>query len=82
MQVHNLVGVDTQLKTLQEWKASKRIRYLGMTHYAASRHDDVAKVMADHELDFVQINYSVGEREAEKRILPLARERHSRDIQG
>lgn len=75
MQVHNLVDVDTQLKTLKEWKASGRIRYLGVTHYSASSHDAVAKVMADHGLDFVQINFSVGEREAEKRILPMARER-------
>ena len=60
MQVHNLVDVDTHLKTLQEWKASKRIRYVGVTHYSAGRHDAVAKVMADHKPDFVQINYSVG----------------------
>jgi diketogulonate reductase-like aldo/keto reductase len=75
MQVHNLVDVETQLKTLRDWKASKRIRYLGVTHYSAGSHDAVAKVMAGHALDFVQINYSVGEREAEARILPLARER-------
>ena len=74
MQVHNLLDVDTHLKTLQEWKSSKRIRYLGVTHYSAGGHDAVAKVMADHKPDFVQINYSVGEREAEKRILPLARD--------
>lgn len=75
IQVHNLVDVDTQLKTLQEWKALGRIRYLGITHSSASSHNAVAKVMADNKLDFVQINYSVGEREAENRILPLAQER-------
>lgn len=75
IQVHNLVDVDTQLKILQEWKALGRIRYLGVTHSSASRHNAVAKVMADHKLDFAQINYSVGEREAENRILPLAQER-------
>jgi len=75
MQVHNLVDVDTHLKTLQEWKQSGRIRYIGVTHYAANAHDAVAKVMAANKLDFIQINYSVGEREAEQRLLPMALER-------
>jgi diketogulonate reductase-like aldo/keto reductase len=75
MQVHNLVDVETHLETLREWKASGRIRYLGVTHYTASAHGELASIMEKHELDFVQINYSAGEREAEKRILPLARER-------
>ena len=75
MQVHNLVDVDTHLDTLQGWKKEGRVRYVGVTHYAASGHDAVARVLARHRLDFVQINYSVGEREAERRLLPLARER-------
>ncbi len=75
MQVHNLVDMETHLKTLHEWKASGRIRYLGITHSRASGHGEVAKIMAAYPLDFVQINYSVGERESEKRILPLAQER-------
>lgn len=76
MQVHNLVDVETQLDTLRAWKAEGRVRYLGVTHYAASGHDAVARVIAaERGLDFVQINYSVGEREAERRLLPLAQER-------
>ncbi len=46
-----------------------------MTHYTASRHDDVARVMASQQIDFIQINYSAGEREAEQRLLPTALER-------
>lgn len=75
MQVHNLVDVETHLGTLREWKQQGRIRYLGVTHYNAGSHDAVAKVVAAHPLDFVQINYSVGEREAEQRLLPLCQER-------
>lgn len=75
MQVHNLVDARTHLDTLREWKHEGRVRYLGVTHYTAGSHDDVAQVIADQPLDFIQINYSVGEREAERRLLPLALER-------
>lgn len=75
MQVHNLVDVRTHLGTLREWKRQGLVRYLGVTHYTASGHDDVARIVAAEPLDFIQINYSVAEREAEKRLLPLAQER-------
>jgi diketogulonate reductase-like aldo/keto reductase len=75
MQVHNLVDVQTQLATLREWKAQGRIRYLGITHYEAGAFADVEKIMRSEKLDFVQINYSLMEREAEQRVLPLAQER-------
>jgi diketogulonate reductase-like aldo/keto reductase len=76
MQVHNLVDVETQLATLREWKAEGRIRYLGITHYEAGALADVEKIVRREKLDFVQINYSLMEREAEGRLLPLAQERH------
>src|SRR5581483_2998302 len=75
MQVHNLVDVQTQLATLREWKAQERIRYLGITHYEAGAFAEVDKIMRSEKLDFVQINYSLMEREAEERLLPLAQER-------
>jgi len=75
MQVHNLVDVQTQLTTLREWKSQGRIRYLGITHYEAGAFADVEKIMRSEKLDFVQINYSIMEREAEDRLLPLAQER-------
>jgi aryl-alcohol dehydrogenase-like predicted oxidoreductase len=75
MQVHNLVDVETQLDTLQKWKQDGRIRYAGITHYTAGAYDAVARVMRSHPLDFLQINYSVGEREAEQLLLPLAQQR-------
>ena len=75
MQVHNLVDVGTQLATLREWKPQGRIHYLGITHYEASAFAAVEKIMRSEKLDFVQINYSLMEREAEDRLLPLAQER-------
>jgi len=75
IQVHNLVDVDTQLETLRRWKEAGRVRYIGVTHYTGSGAEAVARVIAAHTVDFVQINYSVGERDAERRLLPLAVER-------
>jgi len=75
MQVHNLVDVDAHLATLAGWKRGGRVRYVGVTHYTASSHEAVARLIASKPVDFVQINYSVGERDAEHRLLPLAQER-------
>jgi aryl-alcohol dehydrogenase-like predicted oxidoreductase len=75
MQVHNLVDVSTQLATMRDWKAQGRLRYIGVTHYNASAFAEVEKVLRAEKLDFLQINYSIMEREAEQRLLPLAQER-------
>jgi diketogulonate reductase-like aldo/keto reductase len=75
MQVHNLVDVRTHLDTLADWKQEGRVRYVGITHYTASGHDAIADVMASAPIDFVQINYSVAEPEAEAKVLPLALDR-------
>ena len=72
MQVHNLVDVSTHLATLRDWKASGRIRYLGVTHYHAGAHADLEKVIARENVDFVQVNYSLVEPEAERRLLRVA----------
>ncbi|MCC5859539.1 MAG: aldo/keto reductase [Ectothiorhodospiraceae bacterium] len=73
MQVHNLLDVDTHLGTLQEWREEGRIRHLGITHYQARRHDDLVKLIERHPLDFVQFNYNVLDRNAERRLLPACR---------
>jgi diketogulonate reductase-like aldo/keto reductase len=75
MQVHNLVDARTHLATLRDWKEQGRIRYLGITHYNSNAYSEVAKLLRTEKVDFLQINYSLGEREAEKEILPLAQER-------
>jgi aryl-alcohol dehydrogenase-like predicted oxidoreductase len=75
IQVHNLLDLDTQLKTLYAWKATGKVRYVGVTHYTLSAYNDLARVLAKEKLDFVQLNYSPLTRDAEKRLLPLAAER-------
>ena len=75
MQVHNLVDLETQLATMRAWKEQGRIRYIGITHYVDSAFPEVEKILRREKLDFLQINYSIVDRKAEERILPLARER-------
>ena len=75
MQVHNLLDWRTHLVTMREWKKSGRIRYLGVTHYTSTAYDQLTAVMRSEALDFVQLNYSLDDRAAEQRVLPLAAER-------
>jgi len=74
MQIHNLVDVETHTKTLLEMKSKKKIRYLGITHYTSSAYAEVERWLKTRQYDFLQINYSLGEREAENRLLPLAKD--------
>jgi aryl-alcohol dehydrogenase-like predicted oxidoreductase len=71
MQVHNLLDVATHTKTLREWKAAGRIRYLGITHYHSGAYAELERLVKTREYDFVQFNYSMAERDAEARLLPL-----------
>jgi aryl-alcohol dehydrogenase-like predicted oxidoreductase len=71
MQVHNLVDVDAHLKTLRRWKAEGKIKYIGVTHYTTSSYPDLIAIIEREKIDFVQFNYSVSTRAAEKRLLPL-----------
>jgi len=80
MQVHNLVDVATHTKTLQQWKDEGRVRHIGITHYTSSAYSEVERWLKTGDYDFVQINYSLGEREAEKRLLPLAAEKKVRVV--
>jgi diketogulonate reductase-like aldo/keto reductase len=75
MQVHNLIDVETHLATLADWKAQGLVRLVGVTHYDRSAYGALERVLNAHRLDAVQINYSAAETDAERRILPLARER-------
>jgi len=72
MQVHNLRDVDVHMPTIRQWQADGRIRYNGLTHYTAGAHRALARAMEDHKPEFIQINYSLGEREVEARVLPMA----------
>jgi len=72
MQVHNLRDTDIHMKTIRDWQQSGRIRYNGLTHYTESAFNRLETAMRKHKPDFIQINYSLGEPEADERILPLA----------
>jgi aryl-alcohol dehydrogenase-like predicted oxidoreductase len=75
MQIHNLLDWQVHLKTLRDWKAEGRVRYLGITTSHGRRHDLFERVMSEEPLDFVQFTYNIVDREAEQRLLPLAAER-------
>ena len=75
MQVHNLVDLEVHLKTLRRWKEEGKIRYVGVTHYTTSSYPDLISIIGREKLDFVQFNYSVSTRDAEKRLLPLCAEK-------
>jgi len=75
IQIHNLLSWEAHLETLLEAKASGRVRYIGVTTSHGSRHGDLQKVMEKQPLDFVQFTYNIVDREAERRLLPLAAER-------
>jgi len=72
MQVHNLRGWKTALPVMREWQQEGRIRYIGMSTSRANQYEDFEAVMRQEKPDFIQINYSLEQREAAARILPLA----------
>jgi len=72
MQIHNLVDWKTHLATLRQWKEEGKVRYIGITHYMDSMHEDLEKIIRSEPVDFVQFNYSITSRNAEKRLLPAA----------
>ncbi|MBB4187734.1 aldo/keto reductase [Sinorhizobium terangae] len=75
MQVHNLVSWEDHLPMLFEMKAKAQLRYVGISSSEGRRHREIERIMASEPIDFVQVTYNILDREAEERILPLAREK-------
>jgi diketogulonate reductase-like aldo/keto reductase len=75
LQVHNLLSWEAHLPTLFAMKAEGQLRYVGITTSEGRRHRDFEQIMRKERLDFVQVTYNILDREAEQRILPLARDR-------
>ena len=75
MQVHNLRGTSDALARMREWKEDGKIRYIGITTSRASQYEEFERIMKSQELDFIQVNYSLEQREAAERILPLAQDK-------
>ncbi|MDH4109614.1 MAG: aldo/keto reductase [Gammaproteobacteria bacterium] len=75
MQIHNLRDWRTHIETLREWKEQGKIRYIGVTTSHGRRHDELVEAMQETDFDFVQFTYNIVDREAENRLLPMARDR-------
>jgi aryl-alcohol dehydrogenase-like predicted oxidoreductase len=74
LQVHNLKDTKTQLDLARELQKQGKVKYVGVTHYVDSAHDEIAEVVRQLKPDFLQINHSVTNRGIEKRVLPLAKD--------
>ena len=74
LQVHNLRDWKTQIEVARELKKQGKVKYVGVTHYTDSAHDEIADVVKATRPDFLQINHSVTNRGIEERVLPMARE--------
>lgn len=75
LQIHNLVDWKTHIKTLRNLKDAGKIRYIGITHYLEGAYPEMEKIMKQEKPDFIQINYNLAVRDADKRILPLAKDK-------
>jgi diketogulonate reductase-like aldo/keto reductase/DNA-binding response OmpR family regulator/nitrogen-specific signal transduction histidine kinase len=75
MQIHNLVDWKTHLETLKTWKTAGKIRYIGITHYTDSMHNELIEIISKFPIDFVQFNYSILSRNAEEKLLPVAQDK-------
>jgi aryl-alcohol dehydrogenase-like predicted oxidoreductase len=73
--VHNLQDAQTQLGTLRQWKQAGRIRYVGITTSFERQHQEFEQTMKAEALDFIQVDYALDNRKADRRILPLAADR-------
>ena len=76
MQIHNLLDVAIHTRTINDMKAKGRVRYTGITHYTSSAYADVEKFLKNEKYDFLQINYSLAERESEKRLLSICKDKN------
>jgi aryl-alcohol dehydrogenase-like predicted oxidoreductase len=72
LQVHNLYGVDSLMPLLQRWKQAGYIRYIGVTTSRVSQHRDIVEAMSKYPLDFIQVDYSIANRDAAASVLPAA----------
>ena len=76
LQVHNLDGVDALLPLMQQWKQAGKIRYIGITTSRVAQHEQMIGYLRKYPLDFVQVDYSLDNRDAAKTLLSLAQDRH------
>ena len=73
--IHNMLDWRAHLPTLQQWKAEKKLRYIGMTASHGRRHSEMLDVLTNHKLDFIQVSYNIHDRDVEEYLLPMAQEK-------
>ncbi len=76
MQIHNLLDAGIHTKTINDMKAKGRVRYTGITHYTSSAYAEVESWLKKEKYDFLQINYSLAERDADKKILEICQDQN------
>jgi aryl-alcohol dehydrogenase-like predicted oxidoreductase len=74
LQIHNLNGMNELMPHLKDYKAAGKIRYVGMTTSQDRQYDPIMQAMKTHKPDFVQVDYSIGNRGAADSVLKLAQE--------
>jgi len=74
LQVHNLRDWKTQLEVARQLKSEGKVKYVDLTHYVERAQDELADAVQESKPDFLQINYSVTQRGAERRVFPIAKQ--------
>jgi len=74
LQIHNLHGMNELMPHFKEYKAAGKIRYIGMSTSTDNQYDGIMEAMKAHKPDFLQVDYSIGNRSAADKVLPLAQE--------
>jgi aryl-alcohol dehydrogenase-like predicted oxidoreductase len=75
IQVHNMTHADALMPVLNEWKKAGKVKYTGVTTSVPSAHPEMLAVMNKHKMDFIQVDYSLGNRASADKVLPLAQEK-------
>jgi aryl-alcohol dehydrogenase-like predicted oxidoreductase len=75
LQIHNFLGLEELMPHFIDYKKEGKIRYIGITTSMDSQYEQMLAAMSKHKLDFIQVDYSIGNRGAEEKILPLAQEK-------
>jgi aryl-alcohol dehydrogenase-like predicted oxidoreductase len=75
MLIHNLHGLDALMPALLRAKEQGRVRYVGMSTSSDEQYEAQMAAMRRYPLDFIQVDYSLGNRNAAEAMLPLAQER-------
>jgi len=75
LQIHNVYGLDELMPHYMEYKAAGKIRYLGVTTSVDRQYEQMRAALGKHKFDFMQIDYSIGDRTAADNLLPMAQEK-------